>query len=106
MRHTGLDRLAGKSPPMQARPRHMAVNRSGGFGEMIRTILIAVGIALVIRTFAYEPFNIPSGSMIPTLLVGHYLFVSKMYYGYSTHYLPLYTGRPSLRESVLQYVYI
>src|SRR3546814_7956276 len=73
---------------MQARPRHMAVNRSGGFGEMIRTILIAVGIALVIRTFAYEPFNIPSGSMIPTLLVGDYLFVSKMSYGYSRHSLP------------------
>ncbi|HEY9567041.1 MAG TPA: signal peptidase I [Thalassobaculum sp.] len=66
----------------------MAVNRSGGFGEMIRTILIAVGIALVIRTFAYEPFNIPSGSMIPTLLVGDYLFVSKMSYGYSRHSLP------------------
>ena len=67
----------------------MAVNKTGGFGEMIRTILIAVGIALFIRTFAYEPFNIPSGSMIPTLLVGDYLFVSKLSYGYSRHSLPL-----------------
>ncbi|EDP66199.1 Signal peptidase I [alpha proteobacterium BAL199] len=67
----------------------MAARKSGGFGEMIRTILIAVGIALFIRTFAYEPFNIPSGSMIPTLLVGDYLFVSKMSYGYSRHSLPL-----------------
>ena len=66
----------------------MAVRKAGGFGEMIRTILIAVGIALFIRTFAYEPFNIPSGSMIPTLLVGDYLFVSKMSYGYSRHSLP------------------
>jgi len=67
----------------------MAVKKSGGFGEMIRTVLIAVGIALFIRTFAYEPFNIPSGSMIPTLLVGDYLFVSKLSYGYSRHSLPL-----------------
>lgn len=67
----------------------MAVRKTGGFGEMIRTILIAVVIALFIRTFAYEPFNIPSGSMIPTLLVGDYLFVSKMSYGYSRHSLPL-----------------
>jgi len=67
----------------------MAVRKAGGFGEMIRTVLIAVGIALFIRTFAYEPFNIPSGSMIPTLLVGDYLFVSKFSYGYSRHSLPL-----------------
>ncbi len=40
------------------------------YRETVQTILIAVAIALGIRTFAYEPFNIPSGSMIPTLQVG------------------------------------
>ncbi len=53
-----------------------------------RPLIFAVFLALGIRTFAYEPFNIPSGSMIPTLLVGDYLFVSKMSYGYSRYSLP------------------
>ncbi|MBL22869.1 MAG: signal peptidase I [Rhodospirillaceae bacterium] len=60
----------------------------GGWMDTLRTIVYAVAIALVIRTFAYEPFNIPSGSMIPTLLVGDYLFVSKYSYGYSRHSFP------------------
>ena len=51
---------------MQARDR----KKSQSFMEMVRTVVWAVVIALGIRTFAYEPFNIPSGSMIPTLLVG------------------------------------
>lgn len=61
----------------------------GGVGETIRTVVYAVLIALVVRTVAFEPFNIPSGSMIPTLLVGDYLFVNKFSYGYSRHSLPL-----------------
>ena len=60
----------------------------GGFGETLRVIIEALLIALVIRTFAFQPFNIPSGSLIPTLLVGDYLFVSKYAYGYSKHSFP------------------
>lgn len=62
--------------------------RSSGFWETVKTIVYAVLIALVVRTVAYEPFNIPSGSMIPTLLVGDYLFVAKYSYGYSRFSLP------------------
>jgi signal peptidase I len=63
--------------------------KEGGIAETIRVIFHALIIALVIRTFLFQPFNIPSGSMKATLLVGDYLFVSKYSYGYSRFSLPL-----------------
>lgn len=70
---------------------------AAGLWETGKTVVYAVAIAFFIRTVAYEPFNIPSGSMIPTLLVGDYLFVSKYSYGYSNHSMPysprLFSGR-------------
>jgi signal peptidase I len=75
----------------------MAKQSSGGTMEFVRTIIYAILIALVARTFAFEPFSIPSGSMKPTLLIGDYLFVKKWTYGYSRHSFPLsqppFTGR-------------
>ena len=75
-----------------AERRKRGQDKAGGWGETIRTVVYAVLIALVVRTFAIEPFNIPSGSMIPTLLVGDYLFVSKYSYGYSKHSFPFSAG--------------
>jgi len=72
--------------------------------DTVKTVLYAVLIAIGVRTLAYEPFNIPSGSMVPTLLVGDYLFVSKASYGYSRHSLPfslpLIPGRALFEEPV------
>src|SRR5690606_24324171 len=75
----------------------MSKQKASGFLDTVKTVVYAVLIAVVVRTFAYEPFNIPSGSMIPSLLVGDFLFVSKVSYGYSQHSLPfslpLFEGR-------------
>jgi signal peptidase I len=69
----------------------------GGFAETIRVIFHALVIAIIIRTFLFQPFNIPSGSMKDTLLVGDYLFVSKYSYGYTHYSIPfsptLFHGR-------------
>ncbi len=63
-------------------------NKEESLGETIKTVIYAIAIAVLIRTFWFEPFKIPSGSMYPTLEVGDFLFVSKYTYGYSRHSFP------------------
>jgi len=63
-----------------------------GVGETIRVVIHALLIALVIRTFLFQPFNIPSASMEGTLLIGDYLFVEKFSYGYSAYSFPFGLG--------------
>ena len=74
-----------------------AKRKEGGIAETVRVIFHALIIALIIRTFLFQPFNIPSGSIKETLLVGDYLFVSKYTYGYSRYSIPfsppLFSGR-------------
>src|SRR5476649_1793294 len=84
-----------------AERRKRGQEKAGGLGETVRTVVYAVLIAIVVRTFAIEPFNIPSGSMIPTLLVGDYLFVSKFSYGYSRFSLPF--GLPLFSGRILEF---
>jgi signal peptidase I len=87
---TGKTKVATKGPAK-------AKVRPGGALESVKTVVYALLIAVGIRTFAVEPFNIPSGSMLPTLQIGDYLFVSKFAYGYSYASLPfsphLFSGR-------------
>jgi signal peptidase I len=88
------------SEPVGVRPKNLTQAKKkeeGGFGETVKVIIQALLIALIVRTLLFQPFNIPSGSMIPTLLIGDYLFVSKYSYGYSKHSIPfspnLFEGR-------------
>jgi signal peptidase I len=59
-----------------------------GIGGTVRVFAEALIIALIVRTFLFQPFEIPSGSLIPTLEIGDYLFVSKYSYGYSRYSFP------------------
>jgi len=88
------DKAVEKSIAISKDERSMSVStegkrREGGLAEGGRVVFHALLIALVIRTLLFQPFNIPSGSMKATLLIGDYLFVSKYSYGYSHYSLPL-----------------
>jgi len=82
-----------------ARAAHLArgAKMQSTLMEWVKTIVSALAIAVVLRSFLFEPFNIPSGSMLPKLEVGDYLFVAKWPYGYSRYSFPfgppLFDGR-------------
>ncbi len=73
---------------MKSPANSVSASHEEGWWETVKVIVQALLIALVVRTVLFQPFNIPSGSLIPTLLIGDYLFVSKYSYGYSHYSLP------------------
>jgi signal peptidase I len=85
------------SDPEANKQAKQAPSLSDTIRENLSTLIWAAAIALVIRSFLFQPFNIPSSSMKPTLLIGDFLFVSKFSFGYSRHSLPfsppLFDGR-------------
>ncbi len=70
--HAKADRIVGE---------HLARWRKGEMREYAESIGIAVAVALMLRAFVVEAFKIPSGSMIPTLMIGDHIFVNKFTYG-------------------------
>ena len=81
-----LNQTAAGTPPASASGK--PAKKQESWLEVVKTIIYALLIAGVIRSFVFQPFNIPSGSMEGTLLVGDYLFVSKAAYGYSRYSFP------------------
>jgi signal peptidase I len=65
----------------------------GGTWETARFLLLLFAFTLLLRTFVAAPFVIPSGSMLPRMLIGDYLFVAKWPYGYSQYSFPFGLGR-------------
>ena len=91
----GIRVMATDAEP--AAPKETAKSGDGeSWLETVKTIVYALLIALVIRTFLFQPFNIPSSSMENTLLIGDYLFVEKFAYGYSRFSLPFGHVFPSV----------
>lgn len=76
-------------------------NNKESLGETVKSILWALLFVVLVRSFLYEPFHIPSGSMKPGLLEGDYILVSKFEYGYSRYSIPF--GIPLIKERIFNY---
>ena len=83
-----VDKLTPASPIDEPGQAASPVRKRSETREFFQTIGIAVLLALVFRSFLYEPFHIPSSSMKDGLLIGDYIFVSKFSYGYSRYSFP------------------
>lgn len=79
---------AALKAPQRQQGEVLPEKEEDAWSELGKTVLLAILLALIVRTLFFEPFNIPSGSMKPTLLKGDYLFVSKTSYGYSKFSFP------------------
>jgi signal peptidase I len=86
---------------MLARVQEFGVVRAF-FSMLVGTVGVVLALALAVRTFAFQPFDLPSASMAPTLQRGDYVFVSKSAYGYSRYSLPFapawFEGRVFARQ--------
>ena len=74
-----------KGDDKESTKKQDAGKKEEGLWETVKVVIQALLIAFVIRLFFFQPFNIPSESMVPTLRVGDYLFVNKLSYGYGPY---------------------
>ncbi len=79
------------SGPMAA-DKSIRGKKRGGFGETTRFLLFVFLAAVILRSFIVAPFVIPSGSMLPRMMIGDYLFVAKWPYGFSRYSMPFGLG--------------
>src|SRR3981081_1034275 len=77
----GMPAVRARQALDAALDKHLIFARKGAVREYTESLGGGIPVALLLRAFFFEPFHIPSGSMIPTLLVGDFIFVNKMSYG-------------------------
>jgi signal peptidase I len=96
--HERAQRLFGK---------HLGRYRKGELREYVESILVAIGVALLLRAFVVEAFKIPSGSMLPTLQIQDHIFVNKLAYGPEIPFTSfrMWTSLPVDRGDVIVFVY-
>jgi signal peptidase I len=70
-------------------PAKRSIGRKIGIALLVLLGILIIPTPLIVRTFVAQPFNIPASSMLPTLMIGDYIAVSKFAYGYSRYSLPL-----------------
>src|SRR5690606_16604009 len=87
--------------------KHLAPWQRGEVREYTESILIAVGVALLLRAFVVEAFKIPSGSMLPTLQISDHIFVNKLSYGPTVPFTKtrLLSSLPPQRGDVVVFEY-
>lgn len=81
------DTAAPESKPVEA-PKTASPKPQSEWRDTLSFLVKLAILVFVVRSFIFAPFSIPSGSMLPRLLVGDYLFITKWNYGYSRHSLP------------------
>jgi signal peptidase I len=84
---------------MMATRRKKRARRTGGLADTIRFLLILFVLTIMLRTLIVAPFMIPSGSMLPGLMIGDYLFAAKWPYGFSRYAFPF--GLPPFHGRIL-----
>jgi signal peptidase I len=87
--------------------RRLGPWQKGEFREYVESIAVAVGVALLLRTFVVEAFKIPSGSMLPTLQIQDHIFVNKLAYGPAVPYtnVRLFNSLPPARGDIMVFEY-
>jgi signal peptidase I len=81
--------------------------QKGEFREYVESIAVAVGVALLLRSFVVEAFKIPSGSMLPTLQIQDHIFVNKLAYGPAIPWtnLRVFNSLPPARGDIMVFEY-